>query len=255
MEWIYFSPHLDDVAFSCGGLIWEQSRQGIQVSIWTLCAGDPPPGDLSPFASSLHARWQTGPEAVARRRDEDLAACAILKAHCRHFPIPDCIYRRGPSGEALYASEESLFGPLHPSEFRLIARLSRQLQNQLPHRLVLVSPLTLGGHVDHQLTRLLVERLFDRRQAHTEWVLWYYPDYPYAGKAQEEMAQMSQEGWRSHAFPISPQGLSVWERAIAAYASQISTFWPDLQAMAHQLRVYSQLQDGVRLWQQDKIDV
>ena len=30
MRWIYLSPHLDDAVLSCGGLIFEQSRQGLQ---------------------------------------------------------------------------------------------------------------------------------------------------------------------------------------------------------------------------------
>jgi len=53
MNWIYISPHLDDVAFSSGGLVWEQSNAGEQVGIWTIFAGDPPVGPLSDFAEKL----------------------------------------------------------------------------------------------------------------------------------------------------------------------------------------------------------
>ena len=117
MEWIYFSPHLDDVALSCGGLVWEQRRAGQRVSIWTLCAGDPPAGALSPFAQSLHARWQTGADAVALRRQEDIAACAALEAEYRHLDVPDCIYRRGEvSRQVIYASESDIFGELKAEE-------------------------------------------------------------------------------------------------------------------------------------------
>ena len=59
MEWIYFSPHLDDVALSCGGLAWEQSQSGSPVQVWTICAGDPPARPLSAFAEELHERWET----------------------------------------------------------------------------------------------------------------------------------------------------------------------------------------------------
>jgi hypothetical protein len=65
MEWIYLSPHFDDVAFSCGGLVWEQTELGDEVSIWTICAGEPPPGPVSKYAQSLHDRWKTGPSAVS----------------------------------------------------------------------------------------------------------------------------------------------------------------------------------------------
>ncbi|MBN2499463.1 MAG: PIG-L family deacetylase, partial [Anaerolineales bacterium] len=57
LKLIYLSPHLDDVALSCGGLVWEQAQAGMAVEVWSVCAGDPPPGELSEYARSLHARW------------------------------------------------------------------------------------------------------------------------------------------------------------------------------------------------------
>ena len=132
MQWIYISPHLDDVALSCGGLVWEQTQSGDQVGIWTVCAGDPPPGPFSAFAQSLHNRWGNSRAAIEERRNEDIISCTFLGASYRHFDIPDCIYRRteihpgepGASAEFLYPSEESLFGPLHPADETLITTLS-----------------------------------------------------------------------------------------------------------------------------------
>src|SRR5512147_1498099 len=108
MEWIYLSPHFDDVALSCGALVWEQATAGHTVNIWTVCAGDQPPGPLSPFAKKLHQRWETGGDAVYLRRREDIQSCAQMGAAYRHFSIPDCIYRG--SSEPFYNSEEALFG-------------------------------------------------------------------------------------------------------------------------------------------------
>ena len=59
MRWIYISPHFDDAVLSCGGLIFEQARQGIPVEIWTICAGDAPPGPLSQLAQDCHVQWGT----------------------------------------------------------------------------------------------------------------------------------------------------------------------------------------------------
>jgi LmbE family N-acetylglucosaminyl deacetylase len=74
VEWIYLSPHFDDCAFSCGGLIWEQSSGGDNVQVWTICAGDVPAGALSQYAEEHHQRWQTGREAVELRKMEDMQA-------------------------------------------------------------------------------------------------------------------------------------------------------------------------------------
>ena len=111
MEWVYLSPHFDDVSFSCGGLVWEQAQTGMQVSVWTICAGDPLPGPLPPFAEKLHARWDIGQAAVRERRAEDKASCQVLGAVAQHFNIPDCIYRRSAvDGLPYYPDEGDIFG-------------------------------------------------------------------------------------------------------------------------------------------------
>lgn len=78
MKTIYLSPHLDDAALSCGGLVWMQAQAGERVEIWTMCAGDPPEGRLSDYAQAHHERWGLGREAVAARREEDARSCNIL---------------------------------------------------------------------------------------------------------------------------------------------------------------------------------
>ena len=71
-QWIFISPHLDDVALSCGGLVWRLAQEGQQVSIWTVLAGDPPDEDYSEFARINHQRWGiSGVEAIAMRREEE----------------------------------------------------------------------------------------------------------------------------------------------------------------------------------------
>jgi LmbE family N-acetylglucosaminyl deacetylase len=251
VEWIYFSPHLDDVALSCGGLVWEQIRAGNPVRIWTICAGDPPPGPLAPFAESLHDRWQLGIEAVESRRQEDISSCTELGAAYRHLPVPDCIYRRGnESGEALYTSEAGIFGQVHPQEAVLIEQLSGELLEMLPVQVILACPLALGGHVDHKLTRSVVEKLFASKPKNAVWELWYYADYPYARDAAQVLTEMQRSlAWKLQSYPVTGDGLLAWERAVAAYASQISTFWPDLEAMKADLWSFASQAGGIRLWQ------
>jgi LmbE family N-acetylglucosaminyl deacetylase len=250
MEWIYFSSHLDDVALSCGGLVWEQRRAGLPVSIWTVCAGDPPPGALSPFAESLHERWQTGAEAVMLRRTEDMAACAELGAAYRHLAVPDCIYRRGAvSQEALYTSDAAIMGQLNTEEGVLVDQLCAELLEVLPDQAVLVCPLTLGGHVDHRLTRAAVEKAL-QSQRQSSWDLWYYADYPYVRNELQTLANLQRSlAWNMHTYPVTEDGMHAWQRAVAAYTSQISTFWQDLDTMRADLHSYAHQAGGVRLWQ------
>lgn len=241
MTWIYLSPHFDDVALSCGGLVWEQVLRGEAASIWTICAGDPPPGALSPFAQSLHRRWETSSQAAQERRLEDQASCQALGADWRYFKLPDCIYRPGgESGLFYYASEEALFGDIHPGELVMIANLADALRQGLPGDAQVVCPLTLGGHVDHRLTRRAAEQLGRN--------LWYYADYPYVLDSEQPFEEMLQAGWTSRVFPVSEAGLAAWQASIAAHQSQISTFWPSVDVMEAAMRAYWQEQGGVRLW-------
>lgn len=249
---IYLSPHLDDVILSCGGMIYQQARRQEAVAVITLFAASPPDQSrLSPFARSLHARWQrsappgldfSDPSAV--RREEDYRAFAILHPSIQvcHYPLPDCIYRTDPiTGEALYASEAALFGPVSPADPAL-----RELESvpPLPADAVLYTPLSVGGHVDHQIVRNLAER-WGLEQGQVR----YYEDYPYVTQAgQLEKALGRPEEWIAHVIPLSEDALRAKIEAVAVYTSQISTFWPDLEAMAEALRSHCERTGGERLW-------
>jgi LmbE family N-acetylglucosaminyl deacetylase len=238
MEWIYLSPHFDDVAFSCGGLIWEQTGLGERVSIWTICAGEPPPGSISEYAQSLHKRWETGPEAVAARRAEDLKSSRLMGASSRNFPIPDAIYRSSRvDGRSLYTADADLFTELNREEDYLVESLRIDLEQALPQECKLVCPLALGGHVDHRLTRSAAEKLGKQ--------LWYYADYPYTVNPDEDVHD---RGINQDVFPVSEAGLKIWQDAVAAHNSQISTFWASSKEMREAIRAYWQPIKGVRLW-------
>ena len=239
-KWIYLSPHMDDVAISCGGLVWEQVQAGDLVEVWTICTGDPPSGPLSFFAQELHTRWQTGREAASIRRQEDRQACLELGAAWRHMSIPDCIYRKEADGSHPYASEQALFGDLQPADKVLIEIISQDILVHLSGQDILVSPLAIGRHVDHQLTRAAAEA--------TGWPLWYYADYPYAHTRQAEILKLAESGWGTKSFSISDHALQVWARAVAAHRSQISSFWTGKEDLLSDLRVYREQMGGVRLW-------
>jgi LmbE family N-acetylglucosaminyl deacetylase len=245
MHWIYLSPHLDDVALSCGGLLWEQAHAGERVSVWTICAGDPPEGQFSPYAQSLHQRWETGPQAVAQRREEDLTSCTIMGASYHHFPIPDCIYRTDVSGTHLYPSDEAILGEIHSTERDLVAFLGDTLARELPQDGLIVSPMALGGHVDHRLTRAAAERV--------GCPLWFYADYPYVLKDSTWLESPGIGSGQPHLFTISQAGLEAWVSAVGAHRSQISTFWPDLDSMQAAIQTYSLSTSGVILWKSTEL--
>jgi LmbE family N-acetylglucosaminyl deacetylase len=243
MNWIFLSPHLDDIAFSCGGLAWELANDNHNVEIWNICAGDPPDGSLSPFARTMHESWGLGMDAVRIRREEDRKACQLMGVSPRYFNYLDCIYRVSAEGDFFYQSGTEIFGGLDPREETLIDALFQEMRRSLPEDVNLVVPLGIGNHVDHQLTRKAAHRLGRD--------LLYYADYPYAREeeGQEILGIMADSPeWRCEVFPISDQGLEIWFEGARSYGSQISTFWPDEQALKEEIRQFSGFLEGVKLW-------
>ena len=243
MKWIYLSPHLDDAVFSCGGLIWEQTKSGDQVEIWTICAGDPPDRVYSPFAIQLHKDWGLSENMIKNRRDEDQEACQILGARPRYFPYLDCIYRKSPQGEFYYQSEEGIFGGLHAQDMPLIDLIVEDLSDQLPSDARIVAPLGIGNHVDHDLTRKASSRL--------KLAVDYYADYPYVreseGKEIITMLEVSTD-WEKEEFEISDDGITNWVSAALAYGSQTSIFWEDEGLIRREIDQIIGDQGGVLLW-------
>ena len=241
MNWIYLSPHFDDAAFSCGGLIWEQVQKGDQVSIFTICAGEPPVGPISEYAQGLHARWSTGLEAVAVRREENRRSCQVLGAEAIDFTIPDVIYRRSTSdGSPICESDADLTAGLRPEEGHLIALLKKELDKRIPADCEIISPLAIGGHIDHKLTRAAVESL--GRPAR------YYADFPYLLDLEDPQVNPEQRGMRQELHPISEKGLDAWQASIAAHTSQISTFWDNAKQMREVVRAYWEPIKGLNIW-------
>jgi len=231
-HWIFLSPHLDDAVLSCGGLIWELVQRGCQVEIWTLFAGDKLDGAITPFAQELHARWGTAwNHAAEQRRREDRAACSILEAGYRHFSFADCIYRRETGlGRAVVVREEDLFQPNYAGEEALRRQLLAALTTALPSAAVIASPFGVGRHIDHQITAAVLRRV--------RCEVWYYLDYPYAQSQSGERRLWQEASGESFLLPVSARGLAHWQEAGAAYRSQVSTFWSNLEALRNAIRTF-----------------
>jgi LmbE family N-acetylglucosaminyl deacetylase len=239
VRWIYVSPHFDDAVYSCGGVIHEQTCRGLDIEVWTVCAGDPPPGALSALAARVHAEWGTGSaaETVALRRIEDQAALGLVGARGRALDVPDCIYRRSPAGEVFYP--DRLNGDCNPLEASLELEITAAISHRLRAGDVLVCPLAIGGHVDHVLTRAALERLGR--------ALIYYAEVPYLFNFPEDMVAATR-GMRADLQPVPEESLEAWLAGIAAYASQTGVQFKDEARMRTVMREYWERRRGIELW-------
>lgn len=174
---IVLSPHLDDAALSCFGLL--RALEGVVPRlVITVCCGNPAPaprwGKESDFRKRRDADEFGSP---TERRQEDIAAMKALDCEYVHLGFSDGIYRRSPSsGELIYrTSREKFVQPRiddasHIEELFLVMR--RLCKNM--GRVLLVSPMAVGYHVDHAIGAHVALRLED-----DEVELLFYEDFPY----------------------------------------------------------------------------
>ncbi len=93
MTTLVVSPHLDDAVLSAG--LFLLTEPGAVVA--TVMAGHPGPGVLSDWDRACG--FVDGDDPVARRRDEDRAALAILGARPHHLEFLDQPYRAGRAAD------------------------------------------------------------------------------------------------------------------------------------------------------------
>lgn len=151
---LFVSPHLDDVAFSCGGTFAALATAGWRCTLLTCFTATVP--DPRGFALACQTDKGLAPDVdyMALRRAEDEAAAAILgAADVVHLPLAEAPHRG-------YESAAALFGPV-TDEVDIPLNLDADL--------VFVCQ-GLGGHVDHQQ----VIRAVGGRWTHA------YADLPYA---------------------------------------------------------------------------
>lgn len=250
--WIYLSPHLDDAAYSCGGRISAQVAAGEDVAIWTLFAGDPPPGPLSEFAQ-LTLQRSGAPVSVEARREEDRRSATRLAAVSRHFSYCDALYRDqrvGDQRRILYTSPRMLKGSPLPHDRALLQRIIDVLVRELPPGAILVCPLAFGDHVDHRLTRAAAEEAFRRRRAAGDPLaaLWYYADFPYAVRSDAINNRIIEGQWEFDRLELSREAVEAWQHAILDHESQLRQLWGDATAMRQAIDKDVALRGGAVLW-------
>jgi LmbE family N-acetylglucosaminyl deacetylase len=248
MDALFLSPHLDDAALSCGGLIHQQTKAGLSVAVLTVFAGRPRADVRSPFARALEERWGARDDAIAMRREEDLCAQAVLGAEAIHWTYPDCIYRlRKSSGEPLYATRDAIFSEVSkhdPVKTRALASEIGRLWRKMGRPQV-YAMLAAGHHVDHQIVQAAILRLMEREALEIIW----YEDYPYAEDQEAvrlAVAQSPLAGLQPESVPISDDDLAAKLDSIACYRSQIGIFWQDEADMRLRVREHAHKVGGGR---------
>jgi hypothetical protein len=240
MRWIYISPHLDDAALSAGGWIYDQTQAGNSVEIWTIMCGVPPTTELSPFAQVLHYQWgmETAEQVVRGRRQEDLHAAAILGAQTQYFDFLDCIYRQGKKGSGCI----TIFLWIRSPTKRIYPPVSRKPSPP-------ASNLTISCSANLALDDTwTISSPAARRNCSAAPL--HYADIPYLFNTPEQLLPHT-AGMKETVERVSEAGLAVWQEAIGAYASQISSLFESPEAMREKSVNIGLKKRELRIWKYD----
>ncbi len=231
---LFLSPHLDDVAFSCGATLAGLARAGwraVLVNAFTRSVPDP-----AGFALTCQTDKGLPADAdyLAIRRAEDAEAARILGAAAvRNLDFPEAPHRGYDSAPALFG------GPLVVDEvWRPLSQAFGALRDELAPELVF-APQGLGRHVDHvQVVRAALK----------VWpaacVTWYR-DTPYAIRDPAARPLPGVPAGSPHAVPVG-DNLRIKLDACAAYRTQLGFQFGGEAAMRAKLAAFAEAEGGER---------
>ena len=227
---LLLSPHLDDVAFSCGGFAAGLAAAGWDTVLVTAFTRSVTPVTGFALACQLDKGLPPDADYMAIRRAEDRDAGTILACReIRWLDLPEAPHRG-------YESAPALFGAIHdddPIAAELAAHFTA-LAAELRPDLVL-APQGLGNHVDHQQVIAAAGASFPAAS------VAYYRDTPYAIRQPAAASTLVPAGSAS-TVPVG----GMLDRKIAAaqaYASQIGFQFGGAAPLAAALRAFA-IQEG-----------
>jgi LmbE family N-acetylglucosaminyl deacetylase len=175
-DYIYISPHLDDVALSCSGTICLQQAQRLNILIVTIFAGEPQP-PFSPFVQSVHRSWHATEESPYQvRKEEERKSMALLGADYTWLNWFEILYRDPELSDAndfFWESGTSVIPPRDAALFTTLCAWFDDASLVYPEAQFVV-PLGLGMHYDHQLVFQAALNTLDRDR------VVFFEDFPYA---------------------------------------------------------------------------
>lgn len=208
---LFVSPHLDDVAFSCSGLLARLGGLGWRVAVATVFTRSVPDPAGFALACQLDKGLAPGVDYMALRRAEDAEfGRALGVVPLEWLDLPEAPHRG-------YGSPPELFAGVRPDD-AIAAEVGRRLGALLARLRPdwVFAPQGIGNHADHLQVIRAIAALPDGG-ARVAW----YRDLPYAAKFPAASAAPDLPGDMVEvAIPLGPDDLAAKVAASACYATQ-----------------------------------
>jgi LmbE family N-acetylglucosaminyl deacetylase len=176
-ECFFISPHLDDAALSAGGLIAYLSQR-TKVHVITLFTEALSPSSISAKQFLKQCHQQDPKKLFQERREEDLNAFNSLGIQSIHLGYIDALWRKKrknnflfkilgkfiPEFDCVYPTYRLHIsqGKISKNDNELIIEIAQKLNEifkKSGSNNAVFCPLGIGDHVDHVITRKIVEQV------------------------------------------------------------------------------------------------
>ena len=224
---LFLSPHLDDVAFSCGGTFARLAAEGWRAVLCTIFTKSVINPTGFALACQLDKGLPNGVDYMKLRRAEDFRAAEILgAATILHLDFAEAPHRGYESAPKLFA------GVIADDEiWRAIAEKFSSL-NELFQPEIIFAPQGLGNHVDHLQTIRAALDVFPPEKT------FWYRDTPYAIRQPDAVQSDLLAAEMTETFGDVEAYLEQKIRACAAYETQINFQFGGAESLKIRLREF-----------------
>lgn len=235
MYYLFISPHLDDAVLSCGGLISKLTPFN-KVSVITIFTGSPQIQEFSDIAQVFHNDCNLeGLDILKIRCNEDITASTFLGFNITHLGFLDCIYRK-LNEHFIYDKRERIFSTNIYDDTLFLSKVHSSLCNFDLHIYDLIFvPLGLGNHIDHLITRKIVENISFQNNLDSK--IRFYEDVPYCFYIEEDNKYNTK--LVSYLEELSLDQLNIKLKGISLYKSQFKMFWNTQEEALNNFTKYS----------------
>lgn len=232
--WIFLSPHLDDAVLSCGALIKsEASKREIAVlTLFSECSTAPHTKAARSFLRQCSA--QDASSLFDARKKEDAAVLAGLGVRFQHLGATDALFRKRretPLGKSFIGKAlpelvhryptyrfDIAVGRISRGDSTLIRNLQAKVSQQIDELAagLVFSPLGVGRHVDHLITRTVGELSAEGGI--------FYSDFPYNQSQKPDECFLRSRNLREWRWS---EGIHSKHQLVRQYATQADALFPD----------------------------
>lgn len=169
MRVLVLSPHYDDAPLSLGQSMVDGALSEHQATVGVVCS-------KSNWTIWFHPTRRRWPLATAIRWGEELRNARRFGYRIRLGGLEETVLRTG-----VVAPESFLNPDFDPAESPALDRVTAVLRKWSADHDLVIAPLSVGDHVDHQLVTEAARRLMEDGAT-----VAFYEDRPYAATCDEE---------------------------------------------------------------------